>query len=966
MVGETLSLRLTGPVEVDVAGRPLAVDTRKAIAILALLAVDGPVARDSLAGMLWPESDQPRARSALRRTLSVLRRGLDGRWVEADRDVLRLSGSWWADIRLLRETLATTATHDHPAARPCEDCTARLETAVAHLRGEFMEGFGLRGSAPFDAWQTQTGEALRRDHGTALSRLVVGLTTADRVDDALGPARAHVALDPLHEPAQRRLMLLLAWSGRRSEATRAYRGLVAELDRELGVRPLPETAHLHDAIVHDHLPPRPGSRAAASVRASPSDAPGRPPDRPEAPIDGRLPLVGRDDLLDELQAAVTPAEDHRGALLAIRGEAGSGKTRLVAELLDRLALPPGRVATVRCAPGDSGVAYAPIVAALRQATGGGRETGGDGWRSSVPAHWREEAARLVPELAAEPGRDGGRPEPLSSPGAQARFVEGVWTVLAAALGDGGTGVLVIDDLHRADEASIALLAWGCARIDRRGLAVITCWRDEELDAGHPWRATVADAVGAGRARDVVPTRLTRRDLAELVGRVAPEADPGLAERLMDETEGLPLAVAAYLPELVSGVEPDRTRLPADLQGLYATRIAALDDLPRQVLTAAAVIGRSVDVDLLTAISGRAEEEVVSALEVLSASGMLVDTGGTHDFTHEKLRTAVYQASSPARRRLLHGRTADALRAGADAAPALVAHHEHLGGRDRAAALAHAQAGDRARRLFANRQALGHLREALALGHPDPAMLHATIGELEMLEGDYAAALSSLDTAAALVDDPETVATIECRAAAVQRRRGELAPARLRLVAALELLGPDGPLEARARVHAELALVHAQAGDLEAADRAARTTLGLAEQAVDREGVAQARNLLGMLARRSGELGDAQRHLELSADLASRLPSPDARVAALNNLALVLKDAGKPEQAIRHATEAVRLCARIGDRHHEAALHSNLADLLHATGRDGEAEDHLTRSAELFSTVGGAPRQAPEIWRLVDW
>ena len=140
---------------VEVDGRPLDVDTRKATALLAYLAITGRhVRRDTLASLLWPETDPDRARSALRRTLSTLRSALDGRWLETDRDLVSLGKDGVSfDVAEFRRLLAECTTHGHSSAETCPRCLEPLLAAAALHRGPFLAGFGLRDSVEFDDWR---------------------------------------------------------------------------------------------------------------------------------------------------------------------------------------------------------------------------------------------------------------------------------------------------------------------------------------------------------------------------------------------------------------------------------------------------------------------------------------------------------------------------------------------------------------------------------------------------------------------------------------------------------------------------------------------------------------------------------------------------------------------------------------------------------------------------------------------
>ena len=139
-----LSLALLGPPVIEVDGRPLEVDTRKATALLAYLAIEGhALRRDSIASLLWPENDPERARSALRRTLSTLRTALGGRWLVTDRDLVALRGD---GIRLdtaeLRRLLEECAAHGHPPAEPARAASSRCGPRRRSTAGRSSPGSG--------------------------------------------------------------------------------------------------------------------------------------------------------------------------------------------------------------------------------------------------------------------------------------------------------------------------------------------------------------------------------------------------------------------------------------------------------------------------------------------------------------------------------------------------------------------------------------------------------------------------------------------------------------------------------------------------------------------------------------------------------------------------------------------------------------------------------------------------------
>ena len=166
-----LTIHLLGAPGIARDGAPVAVDTRKATALLAYLAVTGRShAREALAALLWPEYDDEHARAALRRTLSTLRTALGAPHLVIDRDTVSLipGAGLWVDVTEFRARLAACRTHGHAAADVCHACLAPLAEAAALYRDDFLAGFTLRDSAEFDDWQFAQAESLRGELAEAL------------------------------------------------------------------------------------------------------------------------------------------------------------------------------------------------------------------------------------------------------------------------------------------------------------------------------------------------------------------------------------------------------------------------------------------------------------------------------------------------------------------------------------------------------------------------------------------------------------------------------------------------------------------------------------------------------------------------------------------------------------------------------------------------------------------------------
>ncbi len=998
------ALYLLGAPRLELDGEPVDVDTRKAIAILAYLAMTGqPQSRDTLAALLWPEYPQKNARGSLRRTLSALHRSLVRPLFDITRELIALppASDLWVDVWELRSSLAECENHAHPASQVCPDCLPWLERAAILYTDSFMAGFTLRDSAEFDDWQFFQSDALRRDLGSILERLVNGCAAGGDLNPAIGYAQRWLSLDALHEPAHRQLMLLYAISGQRTSAMRQYKECVQILERELGVAPLEETTRLYDAIVEGQ---EIGSAAPLAINFSPANLLSAIPlgDPPTVVDEGEvyptqlltsLPLTGREAEWQRLQQ-VYSATGQDGRLVVLEGEAGIGKTRLSNEFISSIRRLGAGVISATCYPGESNLALAPFLEGLSHAID---QPTSPEWHASIAPVWLVEAARLLPAInRLRP--DLPQAQSSNSPGAQTRFFEGLRQVIRAIYGTQPPGVFFLDDIHWADEASLDLLSYLVRRLPGSPLLVLATWRGEDLHAGHRLRSMLAASQRSGYGELIQLGRLQPQAIEKLVQAASSAKSglsPGINRRIYEESEGLPFFIVEYLASGSANLEPEGRetwQMPHGVRDLLHSRLEQIGETERQLLQTAAVIGRSFDFESLRETSGRTDEETVTTLESLLNRGLIVEahTGNgesspeslrelLYDFNHDKLRELVYSETSQARKRLLHTRTAEALIARSrrlrlrPASAGQIAHHFRQGGNVQEAAEYYKLAGEQARTLYANAEALNHFQNALALGHPEIATINEAIGDMHTLSGSYLTAIQSYEASLAqLVDSPPGTARLDRKLGGVYHRLGDWEQAEGYFQACAEALEISQDAGALSRLYADWSRTAYQHGDPERACMMAQRALDLAEGVDDRPALAQALNVLGLLARRHANLPEATQYLERSLALAVDMDEPEARIAALNNLSLAYADQDDRERAIEYALQALDLCTVIGDRHHEAALHNNLADLYHAAGLEADAMAHLKQAVVIFTEVGSEEGQAkassthPEIWKLFEW
>lgn len=1113
-----VALYTLGAPRIERDGAPVHVDTRKATALLAYLALTRQRhSRDSLGALLWPDDDQPHARGALRRTLSTLHAVLPGEWLDVSREAIGLSAAsgLWIDAAAFETALAQRTTHGHAATAVCPRCLEPLAQAAALYQDDFLAGFHLRECERFEDWQLWQRERLRHELASALEALARGHAARRAFGVAIGYARRWLDLDPLHEPAHRLLMKLYFWDGQRAAALRQYHVCAQALTAELGVAPLEATVALYAAIKERRAPEPPEmTPVALAVPAAQHVAPDRPvatddtgavvsvgvseppgsspatiigsatgdvngaspqsatpyvavtttepkPSRSRHGVRGmandEAPFVGRTEELATLMGAYEalrrawairgdPAAPVSGRVLVVEGEAGIGKTRLAYEFLARARDLGAATLAVRCYEGEAGLAYAPITAALRLAFARGAAGRTQDARSAADEPprlppWLVDLARLAPEVnigsrvgQPQPPTDSARAPglPASNSIEQARFFEGLRQALlalcqpAAAEAPAPPTILCIDDIQWADGASLDWLAYVIRRLDDYPLCLLLTVRSAELAQSAPLRRLLADAERAGVATVAPLGRLRREDMQALAGMGGARSGiflaPSVINRLYDETEGTPFLLVEYLAALAQGaLKPNAPewRLPGGARNVLRARLNALSETAWQLLTAAAVIGRSFDGEIARDVSGRGEDEIVEALEELLARGLIVEhrvsrnalqpsrdameplnatqaagageraivvsaaeSPDLYDFSHAQMRELVYGETNQARRRLLHRRIGEALvargrRRGAPGSAGVagagqIARHYQLAGQDELAADYYIQAGRQARDLYANAEALAHFRAALSLGHDGDPALHEAIGDLLTAQGEYSEALRSYESTIALMTAPAQsttpmspltspaenarLAIVERKLGGVYARRGEWDVAEGHVRAALRAVGDDGSL---------LPLVDGRDANGNGDDAQEANALRASLYAdwsllAHRQGNSARAQTLALAA-----LSLAERAGAVGATAAGQADARRAQAQAHNMLGMLASGAGDADEAERQLARSLALAEALGDTAMQAAALNNLALVASGRGDLSHAQALTEQALTICATQGDRHHEAALANNLAD-
>src|SRR5579859_1028258 len=307
-----LSLYLFGHPRLQLDSTPVETDRRKAVALLAYLAVTRRRhSREALAALLWPDYDPSHAFAYLRRSLWEINQVAGAGWVLAERETVGLNpqADLWLDVGRFRALLAEA----RPGQPGCAGLPPLAE-AVALYQEHFCAGFNLKDAPEFDEWVFFEAEALRRDLAGALERLIRCHLEQGEAEGAIPYARRLLALDPLNEAAHRHLMRAYAAAGQPSAAVRQYQECVRLLQAELGAAPQPETSAVYAQIQFGASESR-----LATAPAETGRLPGHRPPAFPTPFIGRVP---------ELEQIASLLANPACRLLTLVAPGGTGKTRL--------------------------------------------------------------------------------------------------------------------------------------------------------------------------------------------------------------------------------------------------------------------------------------------------------------------------------------------------------------------------------------------------------------------------------------------------------------------------------------------------------------------------------------------------------------------------------------------------------------------------------------------------------------
>ncbi len=787
-----LTLFLLGSPYVELGEDRVEFETRKAIALLAYLALSGGSHnRDELATLLWPEYDQVQARSYLRYTLWALKKAISESWLEISREQVSLlhSENLRLDVAHFREYLSGCLNHGHPADVVCSACLPLLGEAAALYRGDFMAGFSLADSQGFDDWQFFQREGFQRELSSLLGRLVLGYSAMGEFEKAISYARRWLALDRLSEQPYRWLMRLYVWAGQEAAAIRQYQECVRLLDEELGISPEKTTVELFAAIKSRRVPPPP------RLVEPPSQLLPEPP--PILEWSGETmeddTFVARHSELARLDEILDQALSGQGRVVFITGEAGSGKTAILMEFARRAhqaaaeLLVTSGVCNAQTGVGDP---YLPFRQILRQLMGG--VDIGPTRRVLHLGHthrlWYSAEAAIHALIENGPSLLGtfvsiqtlrkrgtssalqntdwqGNLDQISENQAWGEYhseetdLHDQYVKLLETITRQKPLVLLLDDLHWADLASINLLFHLARELKRSPILVVGAFRTDEVALGrggerHPLDRVVNEIKRLYGDIEINLDQTSKREFLEAWLDAYPNnLAASFRETLFQHTQGQPL----FTVELVQAMQErgelvrdqngrwverpdlDWDQLPARTEAVIEERIARLTEPLREILLIAGVEGEIFTAQVIARVNEISERNVLQLLSrELEKRYQLIRKQvefqieqrmfTRFQFSHVLFQQYLYKQLSLSERQLLHGEIAEALaelyKGRMGDVTLQLAHHYAEGGKEEKAVEYLLKAGDKARSLHAHQEAIAAYKRALKIldkaGEYEPA------------------------------------------------------------------------------------------------------------------------------------------------------------------------------------------------------------------------------------------------------
>ena len=910
-----LEIRLFGHLEAVLDGERLRPATpRKTLQVLAYLLLHrgAAVSREYLAFLLYPDDEEGAARAKLRATLSDLSKALPqptARYVIVDTDKVAWNpdADLWLDVDAFAEASADRR---------------RLSEAIDLYRGDLLPEV-------YDEWL----DVIRERHRNAYLRcLTERVSEARRNADhalAIETARKVLAIDPWREDVVRRVVAMRYESGDRAGALREYADFAKRLRDEMGAEPMAETAAVAERISRDQAPAEEDADGERTGEAGGSAV---------------LPFVGRHHEMERLLEMWSRVARGRGACAFVGGESGIGKSRLTSEFAHAVEDRGGRV-LVGTTGSPEAVPYESVVDALRAAL--------PLVASLKPSIALASVAALLPEIHARVALPD-LPR-LDAESERIRLFESLFRCVAD-LAAPRPLLLVLEDMHWAQAASLELLQFLMRRISGAPVMIVVTYRDEETARLHALHRLRREGRASAGAQSLWLTRLSLNEVEELRAALS-DAQERPAETLLAASQGNPL----FLTQLVVDArEGEAAAAPASLQEVVGRRIERLSERAHAAAEIAACIGDRFSRDAVREVSAWDETALTEALDELLDRRIIREAGGrgfleyafTHNLVHETIARSIPPKDAAIRRRRV-ARVFEELypERASELSAALAGHYEFAG--DRAnAARCYLEAVRRSISIGAPEEARLQCERALALDPELPVRADLLLESvtIESRRGDLTAreaALQALERVDAELGDPAVHRATLLRRIEFAAATGDHAACDS-AVRSLRAGVPDDDARWSATAHLEEGKLHLTRGRLAEAYTSGEAALAFIQAAGDEAGAARITCFLAQVSAHRGRLRAANALFDEAAQGAARAADPALELVVLGSGWVVAYQHRDMERCRTLAERCLELAVQLGDRPSEAQALGRLGiSLASSAAHAAEARRHFTDAARTY-------------------
>jgi len=950
------------PALLTVAGEQVRFRTRKHLALLIRLALEPGkrFTRDYLADLLWPDSPPKHANHSLAQGLSVIKAKIAREAVVIQRATVGLAPGWIdADI-------------------------SHLSAGNATIGGPFLDGFEIPAARPFEEWKDEYRARLGPQVRDCLVRQ---MDAARRIGD-FATVERHATrlqeLDPLAEEGIRGIMEARAWASDRSSALKAFARYETRLAEELGAKPGPELVRMADLLRDGR---RPSGRATM---------PGYPPERADRRFEPET-LIGREREFSVLYDAWLEARRKSPRIVVVTSDPGVGKTTLVNAFASSCQMDGAVVARAQAYDAERELPFAVLGELVKQLATQRAIGGADPEALSELTRISGEVVRAFP----------GVPKPVEwSPELVPLRIADAFLKTVTAAADDGPVVLVVDDIHAADNASIAIIHTVARKLADVRVLIVLVGRISELRL-----STAADALTSDEALSGLVSchldALSNEAAGTLVRklRVTSEQTNPPVGRILRAARGNPLAIELLTREwmahgstsLLNDLEALDTQpaatvgIPRAIGKIFERQSRRLDPISRGVLDTAAVLGRRLSALELYAASDITPGQAAEALSRLKDDGLLREVHGDLEFRNELIRAQAYYAVAGPIRQNLHVRIANLLSQGGrktDAPSLEIGWHYLRGGSPKLAASFGISGADEALAAGAPAEAQRMLEALLSFQQDEDhsRRMQLLLAKALLDRSDASKAMPLLETLLSGFLTPRDKAEVTRLVSNAEFLLAK-SPRSLRVAAAktaLEAARQTGDAELLLKALLEYARTCKNLGDVEGIRQTRCETETIIDSGIQLPSayltiaycdfytyeIRSALHSLEKVARLNGrdlaqlafvhsgiggcysslcDFPEALRHLRKGLEIAERLGDDSRASRILSNLTLVTTTMAHYDEAIQLGCRSIELGKRNINQPELVTAYANLGDAYLLTGERERAWDCLERAKEWVAT-----------------